>query len=149
MTDPVRVLPEEYLELGLSLPGCQQWLPRKNRYCGQPQVDRSPLCRYHGGLDLVAVEDVAGLRKQMTEAILPVAIARLLDIVDNPDSVDADVIRAAFGIMDRVGLGPVQGLVIDGNVNVQAPLDALQGMLSQVAARMVPTPEIVDAEIVE
>lgn len=98
------------------------------------------------------METIADARKSMAESIVPVAMQRLLDIILDEEAAYPDVIRAAFGIMDRVGLGPVQGLQIDARVQAEAPLAAIQALLSRVAARL-PSEEdegeVVDAEVLD
>jgi len=46
----------------------------------------------------------AGRLKRLTDR----AVCRVADIMEREESTDPDIIRAAFGILDRAGLGPTQ-----------------------------------------
>lgn len=127
---------QDYADLGLEPPICDHWLTRRNRECGQPVVSGEDKCVYHGGGRLLLAANVREFREQISENIVPVAINRLMDILLDEDAMPNDVIRAAFGLMDRVGMGPVQGIQIEGNLNVQSPLTAIQGLLTAVASRL-------------
>lgn len=126
----------DYTDLGLTPPVCDHWLAKRQRYCGQPVVAGEMLCVYHGGGRLLLAASVKEFREQISENLLPLAINRLMDILLDEDAMPNDVIRAAFGLMDRVGMGPVQGIQIDGNISVESPLHVIQGLLTSVAARL-------------
>jgi len=145
------VAPIDYVDLGLEPPGCSMWMPKRRKPCGQPAIGKTSRCIYHGGRQLATVEGIVDFRTQMAETIVPVAMQRLWDIIMDEEAAYPDVIRAAFGIMDRVGLGPVQGLQIDATVRTEAPLQAIQQLLARVAERLPvqEEPEILDAEIVD
>jgi hypothetical protein len=146
------IAPTEFEELGLDPPTCKKLLPKRNRMCGQDAIGTTERCIYHGGRLLDSKQSIVEFRKEMADAIVPVAMQRLWDIIMDEKATHTDVIRAAFGIMDRVGLGPVQGLQIDANVRTEAPLQAIQQLLNRVADRLPPTgedEEILDAEVLD
>lgn len=127
---------QDFLDLGLEPPICGHWLAKRERHCGQPTFPGETLCVYHGGGRLILAANVKEFRDQISENIIPVAISRLMDILLDEDAMPNDVIRAAFGLMDRVGMGPVQGIQIDANISTQSPLVAIQGLLTAVASRL-------------
>jgi hypothetical protein len=72
-------------------------------------------------------------------------------ILRDADSKDSDIIKIWQTTMDRVGLAAVSGLIVEGNVTVDAPMDILRRMLSQNTP-LVDDPEDVDTldgEIIE
>lgn len=122
-------------------------------YCQRPVLAYGGSCSRHSA-DLELVKQANLERKKtvlvekqrLEEEILPKATQRILDILNNEDAKDADVIKIWQTTMDRIGLAAVQGLVIEGDIKVEAPLDILRRMLT------LPTPEleeIHDAEVVE
>jgi hypothetical protein len=116
--------------------------------CDTPVVEYGGKCTKHGGLELVKQQKalhqktVLAQRQKLEEEVLPKATQRILDILNNEEAKDADVINIWKTVMDRIGLAAVQGVVVEGNIQIEAPLDILRRMLAG-------QPEIVDAEIVE
>lgn len=144
-------LGSELRELGVHLPDrCTHFNERKDRFCTQTAVEDSDFCVYHGGGEQVKAIEVAEHRKQLLTAGVPQAIVRLLEIINDPNEKTENVIRAALGILDRVGLGPIAGVVVSADDSVSAPLDALTQALNAIADRRAATElTIEDAEIVE
>lgn len=117
--------------------------------CTTPVVSPGGRCTRHGGLELVKQEKaelertVIAQRKKIEEELLPKATARILEILNNEEAKDADVINVWKTIMDRIGLAAVQGIVVEGSVQIEAPLDILRKMLQGE------TPDIVEGHVVE
>lgn len=86
-------------------------------------------------------------KKRLEEEVLPKATERVMGILDNEDAKDADVIKVWQTTMDRIGLAAVQGVMVDGEIRVDAPLDILRRMLTP--ARTLDELEVIDAEVVE
>jgi hypothetical protein len=129
-------LVEELRDLGVFMPEkCRHWNERKERFCTQTAVDDSDFCVYHGGNQQVQALEVAEHRKQLLAVGVPIAVVRLIDVLNDPHEKSENVIRAAFGILDRVGLGPIAGLVVHADETVTAPLEALTAALNAVASR--------------
>lgn len=151
--DHMSVAPADYTDLGLPPPKCEFWLTKRGKFCGQDAIGTTERCIYHGGRLLHTAGTLTEFRKEMADTIVPVAMQRLWDIIMDEKAAYPDVIRAAFGIMDRVGLGPVQGLQIDANVRTEAPLAAIQQFLNRVADRLPPAAgdddDIIDAEVLD
>lgn len=135
-------------ELGVYLPEkCRHWNDRKERFCTQTAVEDSDFCVYHGGNEQVQALEIAEHRKQLLSVGVPLAVVRLIDILNDPKEKTENVIRAAFGVLDRVGLGPIGGIVVSADESATAPLEALTSALQAIANRR----ELVieDAEIVD
>lgn len=130
------------------------------RRCGQralPGVDR---CSYHGGVQLMQATEVISHRTQLREVAMPQAIQRLIDILNDPIAKEENIVRAAFGVLDRCGLGPTSGLQIDARVETTTPIEQLDRMLAGVATRLQsinttmasaaqPLDDVTDAELVD
>ena len=107
-------------------------------YCGTPTLFYGGKCSKHSeSLELArqakaeVAKNAAIHRALLEDEILPKAHKRVMDILNNEDSKDADIIKIWQTTMDRVGLAAVTGLIVEGNVTVDAPLDILRRMLSQ------------------
>lgn len=122
-------------------------------YCRKPVINFGDLCPKHSGDEDIARQDrlakkrVAIMQREVLEnEVLPKATARIMAILADEDSKDSDVIKIWTSVMDRVGLGSVQGLVLEGDLKIDAPLDILRRMLT-------PPPsdfrEVLEAEVVE
>lgn len=119
-------------------------------YCGTPTLAYGGMCSKHSpDTDMVkqartAVQKTALVQRQrILEEVLPKATERMLKILDDDESKDADVIRIWMTSLDRVGLGTVSGLVVEGEIKVEAPLDILRAMLRGQS------PDVIEGEIVE
>jgi hypothetical protein len=135
-------------ELGVYMPEkCRHWNERKDRFCTQTAVEDSEFCVYHGGNEKVQALEVAEHRKQLLSVGVPLAVVRLIDILYDPREKTENVIRAALGILDRVGLGPIGGIVVTADESATAPLEALTSALQAIANRREVVVE--DAEVVE
>lgn len=103
--------------------------------CTTPVISAGMKCMKHGGMELVKQEKaelervVIAQRKRLEEEVLPKATKRILDILNDEEAKDADVVNIWKTVMDRVGLASVQGLVVEGAIHVEAPLDILRSML--------------------
>lgn len=141
----------ELRELGVFLPEkCRHWNERKDRFCVQTAVDGSDFCVYHGGEQQVQAMEVAEHRKQLLAVGVPIAVVRLIDILNDPKEKTENVIRAALGILDRVGLGPIGGIVVSADETATAPLEALTSALQAIADRRSATELVIeDAEVIE
>lgn len=122
-------------------------------FCGKPVAEFGGFCAPHGGNALIkqrreiAKEKVVLAQKRhLEEEVLPKATKRVMAILENPDSKDADVIKVWQTTMDRIGLGAVTGILLDGDIKIDAPLDILRRMLT---ANMGTAEEIVEGEVVE
>lgn len=120
-------------------------------FCGAETIAFGGKCFKHDTTrDLVLQEKVARektvlvQRRYIEDELFPKLTKRIEDIINNEEAKDADVIKIWQTTMDRIGLAAVQGLVIEGNVKVDAPLDILRAMLQPVTAPA----DIVDGEIV-
>jgi hypothetical protein len=115
--------------------------------CTVPVLSGVDRCTKHGGAELVKQEKIAlertvlAQRKRLEEDVLPKATERILSILNDEEAKDADVINVWKAVMDRVGLAAVQGLVVEGSIHVEAPLDALRRILEGQS--------VVDGEIIE
>lgn len=122
--------------LGLAPPMCSHIKPDGKR-CSQEAMSESTKCIYHGGVEVQVAKVVAAQREQMMQTLLPVAIRRLEGVLLDPEAKEEVVVRAAFGLMDRVGLGPVAGLTIDAKVEMgQTPSELLLASLAKIAERL-------------
>jgi hypothetical protein len=114
--------------------------------CPTPVIREGMPCMKHGGAEIVKQEKadldrtVIAQRKKLEEEVLPKATKRILDILNNEEAKDADVINIWKTVMDRIGLASVQGIVVEGAIQIEAPLDTLRKMLQG---------EVVDGEVVE
>lgn len=130
----------ELAELGLlpaRMPGrCEHWIEKKMRWCSQPALPGVDLCAYHGGDAALRARTAGEVREQILKTLIPTAVQRLYEIVSDPDEKSENVIRAAFGLMDRVGIGPVSGLVVDAAVEHRAPLELLAEALERVSGAL-------------
>lgn len=128
-------------------------------YCSRPVRAFGGACSRHDDAhelvkqaNLERKKTVLVEKQRLEEEILPKATQRILDILTrcDPDTgellaKDADIIKIWQTTMDRIGLAAVQGLVIEGDIKVEAPLDILRRMLTAPAPDL---EEIVDAEVV-
>src|SRR3954454_16820526 len=102
--------------------------------CEVPVISPGMKCMKHGGMELIKQEKaelervVIAQRKRLEEEVLPKATKRILDILNDEEAKDADVVNIWKTVMDRVGLASVQGLVVEGAIQVEAPLDILRSM---------------------
>lgn len=152
---------EDLVELGLVRPQCSH-ITGKGRRCGQEVEPDSDRCVYHGGAEVPVAKLVASQREEMMRSLLPLAVMRLEQILLDPMVKEEVVVRAAFGLMDRIGLGPVSGLAIEAKVEVgQTPSELLLASLARIAERLhtqdaterelssaLPDDDVVDAEVV-
>jgi hypothetical protein len=76
--------------------------------CGNWPMHGQKVCGFHGGR---APQNLAAARFRMLELIDP-SITALAEVVKDPHAQDSDRIRAAFGILDRCGIGPEQILKV-------------------------------------
>lgn len=83
----------------------------------------------------------------MEDVILPKASERIVQILDNDEAKDQDVIKIWQTTMDRIGLAAVQGLMVEGTLNVEAPMDILRRMLTPAPA--LELDDVVDAVVVD
>lgn len=147
----------ELIELGL-VKQCGQVIVSEMRgqmfkdFCGAETITFGGLCSRHDNTrELVQQEKAARERTIMTQRryiedeLFPRLTKRIEEIIDSEEAKDADIIKIWQTTMDRIGLAAVQGLVIEGNVKVDAPLDILRAMLRSSAD---PEPEVIEAEIV-
>lgn len=118
-------------------------------FCGAKTLTFGGFCSRHDETkELVQQEKAARERTIMTQRryiednLFPRLTERIEAILDSEEAKDADIIKIWQTTMDRIGLAAVQGIVIEGNVKVDAPLDILRGMLASQE------PEVLDAEIV-
>lgn len=125
---------------------CGIWMENRERFCRMGRVPNTDVCVIHGGAHLIEARAVGVLRQHIADTILPIAVERMKGILLDPDTKDENLIRASVAIMDRSGLGPVQGVVLSGEVTMAAPLDVLRQMLTSNEAH--PLPSIEDAIIV-
>jgi hypothetical protein len=121
-------------------------------YCPRPVLEFGGFCSRHDEAhelvkqaNLERKKTVLVEKQRLEEEILPKATQRILDILNNEEAKDADVIKIWQTTMDRIGLAAVQGLVVEGEIKVEAPLDILRRMLT---APVPEVEEIHDAEIV-
>lgn len=112
-------------------------------YCPRPVLEFGGFCSRHSEAhelvkqaNLERKKTVLVEKQRLEEEILPKATQRILDILNNEEAKDADVIKIWQTTMDRIGLAAVQGLVVEGEIKVEAPLDILRRMLTS------PLPEI-------
>lgn len=146
----------ELIELGL-VKQCSHVIVSEMRgqlfrdFCGAKTISYGGLCSKHDGTkDLVAQNRAASERTVMTQRrhieddLFPKLTKRIEEIIRNEEAKDADIIKIWQTTMDRIGLAAVQGLVIEGNLKVDAPLDILRAML-----RPATDPDVVDAEVIE
>lgn len=128
-------------------------------YCTNPVAEFGGFCSKHdpaaelvrrAKLDSKAA--VMEQKRKLEDVILPKATQRIEAILEDvdeetglPRAKDADVIKIWQTTMDRVGLAAVQGIVVEGEIKVEAPLDILRRMLT---AAPVSLEEITDAEVV-
>jgi hypothetical protein len=149
---------DELIDLGLAKQ-CSHVLVSEMRgqifkdFCGSPTLEFGGKCYKHDtAKDLVQQERVAHERtilaqKRYIEDILfPRLTKRIEEIINSDESKDADVIKIWQTTMDRIGLAAVQGLIIEGNMKVDAPLDILRAMLQPVTDM---DPEVLEAELIE
>lgn len=115
--------------------------------CPTPVIEPGMRCMKHGGGEIVKQEKAAlertviAQRKRLEEEVLPKATERILAILNNEEAKDADIINVWKTVMDRIGLASVQGIVVEGAIQVEAPLDVLRKMLQGET--------VVDGEVVE
>lgn len=124
-------------------------------FCGAKTLEYGGKCFKHDeNHDLVKQERVAkertvlAQRKYIEDELFPKLTKRIEEIIDNAEAKDADVIKIWQTTMDRIGLAAVQGLVIEGSMKVDAPLDILRAMLRPTMS-IDGLDDIVDAEVVE
>lgn len=114
--------------------------------CPTPVIVPGTQCTKHGGLEQVKQEKAAlertvlAQRKRLEEEVLPKATERVLAILNDEEAKDADVVNIWKTVMDRIGLASVQGILVEGSVQIEAPLDILRKMLEG---------QIIDGEIVQ
>lgn len=149
LMDPLTVSDEMY-ELGL-VALCSGWIGRegKRRRCGLESAKVGANCKAHGGDQLAAQRMVQKQRQIIEDSLLPMATARVLEILADPEAKDVDVIRIWSTIMDRVGLAAMQNISLQADVQVTAPLDILRAMLSNPVQQAIEDGSVVDGEIVE
>lgn len=118
-------------------------------YCGAETIVFGGLCSRHDNTrELVQQEKAARERTVMVQRryiedeLFPKLTTRIMEIIQDEEAKDADIIKIWQTTMDRIGLAAVQGLVVEGNVKVDAPLDILRAMLA------VQEPEVLDAEVI-
>lgn len=123
-------------ELGLAPPQCSH-VKSDGRRCGQEATIDSSKCIYHGGAEVATAKMVSLQREEMMRTLLPLAVRRLEGVLLDPEAKEEVVVRAAFGLMDRIGLGPVSGLAIEAKVEVgQTPSELLLASLARIAERL-------------
>jgi hypothetical protein len=120
------------------------WMEDYDRFCRQGRVPGTEFCAIHGGAAIVESRGAAQLRDVITQTILPVAVERMRAIILDPDEKTENIIKAFVALADRGGLAAVQGVMLEGNITVEAPLDVLRRMLEPSSS-----PEILEGEIVE
>lgn len=124
--------------------------------CGAETIQFGGLCSRHDNTaELVRQErnakerTVLRQRRYIEETLFPKLTERIEAIIDNDEAKDADVIKIWQTTMDRIGLAAVQGLVVEGTVKADAPLDILKAMLRPSSTAEIDDEEdIVDAEVV-
>lgn len=122
-------------------------------FCRRPTTEIGGYCNRHSE-ERALVDQAKTVKKaaalvekaRLEEEILPKASKRIESILDNEDAKDADVIKIWQTTMDRIGLAAVQGIVVDGEVRVDAPMDILRRMLTPPPAMELD--DVVEAEIV-
>lgn len=122
-------------------------------FCGAETLEFGGRCYKHDTTkDLILQAKVAQektvmvQRRYIEDVLFPRLTKRIEEIINNEEAKDADVIKIWQTTMDRIGLAAVQGLVIEGNVKIDAPLDILRAMLQPT---VVPgDADIVDGEII-
>jgi len=119
-------------------------------FCGAETIVFGGKCSKHDNTaELIKQEKLAKertvvqQRRIIEDELFPKITERIRQIVEDPDSRNADIIKIWMTAMDRIGLAAVQGLVVEGNVHVDAPLDILRAMLRPVE------PDVLEAELVE
>lgn len=127
-------------------------------FCGTPTLVYGGKCSKHSqDLEFArqakaeVAKNAAIHRAMLEDEVLPLAHQRVMRILNDPDAKDADVIKIWQTTMDRVGLAAVSGLVVEGNVTVDAPLDILRRMLSANPSveKNADDMDVEEAEIVE
>lgn len=123
-------------------------------YCPRPVREFGGSCSRHSAeralVDQARVERKAAAvleKKHMEDVILPKASERIVQILDNDEAKDQDVIKIWQTTMDRIGLAAVQGLMVEGTLNVEAPMDILRRMLTPAPA--LELDDVVDAVVVD
>lgn len=134
--------------------------------CQNYPIRGSDRCRYHGmnteaarakAAQTQAIVEAAstfpGTQRWLAEELRPRALARLLEIVTDPEASHADLLRVAQLVLDRTGFGPGAYLEIEHTPG--APLEWLQQALSGIAKRReianaaADHDEPIDAEVLE
>lgn len=146
----------EMIELGL-VKRCSQVIVSEMRgqlfrdFCGAKTLTYGGLCAKHDNTkDLVKQEKAASertvvaQRRYIEDTLFPELTKRIEEIINNEEAKDADIIKIWQTTMDRIGLAAVQGIVLEGNIKVDAPLDILRSML-----RPSSSDDIVDAEVLD
>lgn len=153
-----RMNKDELISLGL-VKSCSAIVTVQERghmlkeFCASPTLEIGGLCSKHSPdaeltkqAEVAAKKGIALQRVKLEEEILPLATKRMMEILRNPDSRDADVIKIWQTTMDRIGLAAVSGIMLEGEIKVDAPIDILRRML---ATPLPALEEFVDAEVVE
>ena len=122
-------------------------------YCKRPVAAFGGSCSRHSAeMEIVKqakLERRAAVmveKQRLEEEILPKATERVMGILDNDEAKDADVIKIWQTTMDRIGLAAVQGIVVEGEIKVDAPIEILRRML-QTAPQAIE--DVVEGELVE
>lgn len=120
-------------------------------FCGAETIRIGGMCsRHDNSAELIKQEKierektVLAQRRIIEDELFPKLTKRIMEIVDNEDARNADVIKIWMTTMDRIGLAAVQGLMIEGTMHIDAPVDILRAML-----RPVTDEPVLDAEVVE
>lgn len=114
--------------------------------CQNYPIRGSDRCRFHGmnteaarakAAQTQAIVEAAatfpGTQRWLAEELRPRALARLLEIVTDPEASHADLLRVAQLVLDRTGFGPGAHLEIEHTAG--APLELLQRALNGIATR--------------
>jgi hypothetical protein len=151
------VMQAEMIELGL-VKACSHVIVSETAgrifrdFCGAETIAFGGKCSKHDNTaDLVKQEKAARertvmiQRRYIEDELFPKLTKRIEEIIGSEEAKDADIIKIWQTTMDRIGLAAVQGLVVEGNVKVDAPLDILRAMLQPTTD----LDDVVDGEIVE
>lgn len=116
--------------------------------CGNYALVGLEYCRFHGsangvtrrkGQQTAAIVEAAcsfhGTQKWLAEELRPRALARLMEIVEDPEASQADIIRITQMVLDRTGHSP--GVSINVDVNASSPLEQITDQLDRIAGRVV------------
>lgn len=119
-------------------------------FCGAKTLTFGGLCSRHDDTKELVAQDKAAhertimvQRRYIEDVLFPQLTERIEAIIKDEEAKDADVIKIWQTTMDRIGLAAVQGIVLEGNLKIEAPLDILRGML-----RPATDDDIIEAEVI-